>query len=190
MERKKLIALLLGLLWLILLTDRFFLSQKETPPPISEVKKDSLHRAASDSKKVSDITYPTLRLSITRKNLFSSPIQPIGEKQPEKETKKVITLPAPPLPILPEPKAEVKEPVVEKQDELKDVSLIGVLDKKTKKMAFIKYKKEIKPFHEGEAVFNTNFFVEKIGVNMVILKSTSKEERKLEIEKEEKDDKK
>jgi|GEM_PF-3624991 len=192
MNKKKLIAILLGLIWLILLIDRFFLSDnKSAYQPSLQGTRQTIQKDEKSANTKKDVTYPQLRLALTRKDLFSSPFQTMAEKQAEKETKKVITLPAPPLPILPEPKKpEQTQKPEEKQDPLKELSLIGVLEKRPKTLAFIKYKKEIKPFSTGQSVFDTNFFVEKIGVNVVILKNKANEEIKLELEKEEKHDKK
>lgn len=189
MNKKKIVAIVLGLFWAILLIERFYLSSKELVLQTDSVAPQQ--RTELQTRNTKEISYPELRLSLSRKGLFTSPFQTIEEQNREKETKKVITLPAPPLPILPEPKTpQEKEKVVEKEDVLKDIDVVGVLDKKSKKVAFIKQKKEIKPFYVGEQVFNTKFFVEKISANVVILKNNQNEEIKLEIIKEEKDEKK
>lgn len=190
MNKKKLFAILLGVVWLILLIDRFLLSDKKNIVNVSAPNQ----RETSQKKEPStpkDVHYPQLKLTIIRKDLFDSPFQSMADNQAEKETKKVITLPAPPLPILPEPKKpEIQKQPEQTKDLSKELALLGVLEKRGKTLAFIKYKKEIKPFYPGQSVFDTNFFVEKIGVNVVILKNKANEELKLELEKEEKDDKK
>lgn len=188
MSKKKIAAILLGIIWMILLFDRYFFTSKETnQQPVQAIAT----ARRDEARTTKDVKYPELRLSLTKKNLFTSPLQTIEDQKKEQETKKVITIPAPPMPILPEPKkVEEKEKSLEKQDPLADITLVGVLDKKSKKVAFIKQKREIKPFLVGEPLFDTKFFVEKIGANVVILKNAANEERKLEIIKEEKDDKK
>lgn len=188
MNRKVIIAIILALVWAILLVDRVFFSKGNVMPNYVATKPMVQRREKEEKNK--EVTYPELKLTITNKALFQSPLQSLEERKVEKSEKKVITLPAPPMPILPEPKEVQREEPKVIPDPLADISLIGVLDKKSKKVAFIRKKKEIRPFYEGEPLYDTNFFVDKIGINVVILKSASMEERKLEIEKEAKDEKK
>lgn len=188
MNRKKIIAIVLGLVWLILIIDRIYMSGKEKTMQLTQ--SSTTKRREETPAQRRDISYPPLSFSIKRTNLFADAFLPVEDKKTEKEAKKVITLPAPPLPIIPEPQMMQEKNIEEIHDQFKDISVIGVLDKKTKKMAFIKYNKEIKPFFNGDFVFDTQFFVEKITSNVVILKNSAGVEKKLEIIKEEKDDKK
>ncbi len=192
MNKKKLVAILLGVIWLILLIDRFLLSdQKNRSIELTSSQRETSIKKDKELHTLKNLQYPELKLAIIRKDLFDSPFQSMADNKEEKETKKVITLPAPPLPILPEP----KKPEIQKQSEdindpSKELVLLGVLEKRGKTLAFIKYQKEIKPFNIGQEVFDTNFFVEKIGVKVVILRNKANEELKLELEKEENDGKK
>lgn len=188
MNRKKIVAIVLGLVWLILIIDRVYMSGKDKTIQFAQTPATKRRVEATTQRR--DISYPSLSISIKRTNLFADTFSPVEDKKVEKEVKKVVTLPAPPLPILPEPKYEQEKNIEEIHDQFKEIAVVGVLDKKTKKMAFIKYKKEIKPFYNGDFVFDTQFFVEKITSNVVILKNSAGVEKKLEIIKEEKDDKK
>lgn len=192
MNKKKLVAILLGVIWLILLIDRFLLSdQKNTSIVLTSNQRETSIKKEKELPPFKNVQYPQLKLAIIRRDLFDSPFQSIAENKAEKETKKVITLPAPPLPILPEPKKlEIQKQTEDIKDPSKELVLLGVLEKRGKTLAFIKHQKEIKPFNIGQEVFDTNFFVEKIGVKVVILRNKANEELKLELEKEENDGKK
>lgn len=192
MNKKKLVAILLGVIWLILLIDRFLLSdQKNTSIVLTSNQRETSIKKEKELPPFKNVQYPQLKLAIIRRDLFDSPFQSIAENKAQKETKKVITLPAPPLPILPEPKKpEIQKQPEDIKDPSKELVLLGVLEKRGKTLAFIKHQKEIKPFNIGQEVFDTNFFVEKIGVKVVILRNKANEELKLELEKEENDGKK
>jgi hypothetical protein len=180
MDKKKKIAIILGAVWLVLIVGRLVL----TPGDSLDTGRQTLSMKAAPRGTAGQdtVSYPPLKFSLVRKDLFAELAFSRADKREDAESKKMVAMPAPPLPLLPdEPKLKKDDKSEEAADSLKDITLLGVMHKNDKKLTFLKKGKDVKAFGIGEAVFNSAFFVEKIEADMIVLKNNSGQKITLEL---------
>jgi hypothetical protein len=183
MDKKKKIAIILGAVWLVLIVGRLVLTPGDSPDAGRQTL--SMKAAPRGTAGQGTVSYPPLKFSLVRKDLFAELAFSRADKKEEAEFKRVVAIPAPPLPILPdEPKLKKDEKSEEAVDLLKDITLLGVMHKNDRKLTFLKKGKDVKAFGIGEEAFNSGFFVEKIEANMIVLENSSGQKITLEIVKE------
>ncbi|MCX7770088.1 MAG: hypothetical protein N2202_03285 [Proteobacteria bacterium] len=192
MDKKKKILLSLVGLWILIFIIIKYNGNIMRGNQSSLTKEKPINFTAKEKGvDIRNVRYPENSLKITNKDLFGELVRPdLEQKKLEEERKKVVTIqapPLPPLPVDPKPKVIEKEPVI---DELKDISLMGILKKENKEFAFFKKDRDIRSFKRGDKIFNTNYIVTSIEQNDVILVDDKGTKRILTVEKEVKDAKK
>ncbi len=191
MDKKKKILLFLILLWAVI----FVIVQLNSRVEVNVQTKTTAQtytqkplRLPVESSNPLSLNYPENSLKLVKKDLFGELVRPDIELQKqEKERKKVVTIQAPPLPVLPEepkPKMQEKE---EPLNELKDIQLMGIFKKDGVRTAFFKKSNDIKAFKTGDILFNTTLKIAEVDENSVILVDEKGKMKKLTVEKEVKD---
>lgn len=191
MDRKKKILFYLIGLWILIFIIIQYNGNMAEKKETKVLTQKSINQISIGNDKVAiqkKYSYPELTLKITNPELFGELLRPdLEQKKQEAERKKVVTIqapPLPPLPLEPKPKTQDKEPAI---DELKDITLMGILKKDNKNIAFFKKDRDIKSFRIGDKIFNTNFVISRIEGVEVILTDEKGSTRILSVEKEVKD---
>lgn len=186
---KKNLAISLLIIWGVLLIHRMFFSNENKMVTHTE---NLTNREIQIEKKQEErtVNYPPLTDYRLKKDLFADLIKDTSKK-PVQEEKKADIQPAPPLPLLPSPPVEVKEEPKEIQpDKLNEVVLIGIMDKKEKRFAFLKKGNDIKSLKKMDKIFDTGYIIEWIGKTEVIVSNEKGEKKVLKIDKEVNNEKK
>jgi len=191
MDKKKKILFFLILLWAVIFVIIQFNNRKDVNIKIKTDAQTHTQKQLSspvESPGSINLNYPEISLKLIKKDLFGELIRHDIELQKrEKERKKVVTIQAPPLPILPqEPKPVIKE-MEEPFNELKDIKLMGIFKKDGVRTAFFKKNDDIKAFKEGDVLFNTTLKIVEVDENSVILLDEKGKKKTLTVEKEVKD---
>ncbi len=190
MERKKKIAISLAVIWAFLIIIRLFSSGDERKRLVTATTERAT-RQIDVRVQNRAVKYPELKGFSVKKDLFSDLIGKTKDNASVDKEKKQEIKAAPPLPVLPEqPKIVKVENTVEKIDPLKDIILIGILDKKSKRLAFIKKGNDIKSFSRNDKIFDTDYRIDRIGKTEVQLINDGGDFRILKLDKEVADDKK
>lgn len=186
-KKKKLLLILIGIWIIVFIIMQFNGGEVKTVT----VNKQGLNQKTMKESKIKPsetLKYPEITLNITKKDLFGELIRPdLEQKKKETEKKKLVSIQAPPMPILPEEPKPVAKEKEESIDEMKDIILMGIFRKDGKKMAFFKKNRDIKSFQRDEKLFNTSLKIAEIEENSVILIDGKGKKLTLTVEKEVKD---
>ncbi|MCX7991121.1 MAG: hypothetical protein N2999_03660 [Proteobacteria bacterium] len=132
-----------------------------------------------------NIKYPMISGYRFKRDIFADLIKDLNVNKNTEKEKKPEPKPAPPLPILPSQQEILKEEKQEvKVDKLNNIILLGIMDKKEKRFAFIKRENDIKSFKKNDRLFDTDYFIERISKNEVVLVDVKGEKRILKLDKE------
>lgn len=71
-----------------------------------------------------------------------------------------------------------------KSDKLGDIVLLGIMDKKEKRFAFLKKGNDIKSLKKMDKLFDTDYIIERVGKTEVVLVDGKGEKRILKLDKE------
>lgn len=187
---KKNIAITLVLLWAVLILYRvFFTGEKEIKlaVPVDD-KTTNIDNKVTQEKTVK---YPEISGYKFIRDIFADLIKDTSASQKVQKEKKPEPIPAPPLPLLPTEPEIVEEKKQEiKIDKLNDIVLLGIMDKKEKRFAFLKKGNDIKSFKKMDRVFDTDFIIERISKTEVVLSDAKGDKRIFRLEKEGHDEKK